>query len=148
MKSFTAVLFLFVLTGLPTVIFANPYEWPILRVIDGDTIVFKADFLPVDFKQELRLRLWGIDTPEKGGRAKCPQEDAKSRAATRFTTEAINNAKQRLIYFKEWDKYGGRVLGDLILDGRNLRTMLLENGYAREYYGTKKFSWCTTLQKQ
>lgn len=133
---------LFVLLLFSHLAHANPYEWPILRVIDGDTIVFKADFLPVDFKQELRLRIWGIDTPEKGGRAQCPQEAAKSEAATRFTREMINVSKHRLIYFKEWDKYGGRVLGDLILDGKNLRVMLLERGYAREYYGEKKHSWC------
>lgn len=148
MKNFIITLFVFFLLALPAVIFANPYEWPIIRVIDGDTIVFKADFLPVDFKQELHLRIWGIDTPEKGRRAQCSQEAARSEAATRFTTETINAAKKREIYIKEWDKYGGRVLGDLILDGKNLRIMLLSNGYAREYYGAKKFSWCTTPQTQ
>ena len=134
---------LFVLLFLSTSLFANPYEWPILRVIDGDTVVFKADFLPVDFKQELHLRIWGIDTPEKGRRAQCHQEAVKSIAATNFVIHEINKSKKRQIYIKDWDKYGGRVLGDLILDGKNLRTMLLQNGYAREYYGSKKFSWCT-----
>lgn len=123
-------------------VLSNPYQWPIIRVIDGDTVVFKADFLPIDFKQELSLRIWGVDTPEKGYRAHCPQEAARGESATRFTINAINTTKQHLIYIKSWDKYGGRVLGDLILDGRNLRTMLIENGYAREYYGDKKLSWC------
>ena len=148
MKNFIIVLFIFFLLLLPTVIFANPYEWPILRVIDGDTVVFKADFLPLDFKQELSLRIWGIDTPEKGFRAQCDQESAMSDAATQFTIDSINSAKKREIYIKEWDKYGGRVLGDLILDGKNLRLMLLENGYAREYYGDKKLSWCINPQIQ
>lgn len=148
MKNFTVTLFLIFLLALPAVIFANPYEWPILRVIDGDTVVFKADFLPIDFKQELSLRIWGVDTPEKGFRAQCDQESAKSDAATQFTINVINAAKKREIYIKEWDKYGGRVLGDLILDGQNLRTLLLENGYAREYYGDKKLSWCITPQTQ
>ena len=134
---------LFVLLFLSTSLSANPYEWPILRVIDGDTVVFKADFLPVDFKQELHLRIWGIDTPEKGRRAQCPQEAIKSITATNFVINEINKSKKRQIYIKDWDKYGGRVLGDLILDGKNLRTMLLQHGYAREYYGSKKFSWCT-----
>ena len=40
-----------------------------------------------------------------------------------------------------WDKFGGRVLGDLIVDGKSLRQLLLDNGYAREYYGDKKKSW-------
>jgi endonuclease YncB( thermonuclease family) len=33
-------------------------------------------------------------------------------------------------------------LGDILLDGKSLRMMLLEKGYAREYYGKKKESWC------
>ena len=41
-----------------------------------------------------------------------------------------------------WDKYGGRVLGDIILDGQSLRALLIQNGYAREYYGEAKQSWC------
>ena len=40
-----------------------------------------------------------------------------------------------------WDKYGGRVLGDIIIDGQSLRKLLLDNGFAREYYGTKKELW-------
>jgi endonuclease YncB( thermonuclease family) len=38
----------------------------------------------------------------------------------------------------DWDKYGGRVLGDVILNGQSLRQMLIVNGYAREYYGEAK----------
>ena len=42
----------------------------------------------------------------------------------------------------DWDKFGGRVLGDLLLDGQSLRQMLIANGYAREYFGEAKQSWC------
>jgi endonuclease YncB( thermonuclease family) len=41
-----------------------------------------------------------------------------------------------------WDKFGGRVLGDIILDGQSLRASLITNGFAREYYGEEKQSWC------
>jgi endonuclease YncB( thermonuclease family) len=34
------------------------------------------------------------------------------------------------------------VLGDIILDGQSLRALLIQNGYAREYYGEAKQSWC------
>ena len=33
-------------------------------------------------------------------------------------------------------------IGDVILDGKSLTKQLLTNGYAREYYGKKKESWC------
>jgi endonuclease YncB( thermonuclease family) len=42
----------------------------------------------------------------------------------------------------DWDKYGGRVLGYVILNGHSLRVMLIQNGFAREYYGEAKTSWC------
>ena len=30
----------------------------------------------------------------------------------------------------------------IIIDGKSLRYMLIEKGFAREYYGDKKESWC------
>jgi len=118
------------------------YDVEILRVIDGDTIAFKADFLPAPLKKELSIRVYGVDTPEKGFRAKCASEDARGQAATAFTKELVSVAKKRQIVLYDWDKYGGRVLGDIVLDGYSLRALLISKGYAREYYGDAKQSWC------
>ena len=41
-----------------------------------------------------------------------------------------------------WEKFGGRVLGDVFVDGQSLRKLLITNGFAREYYGEAKTSWC------
>lgn len=118
------------------------YDATITRVIDGDTVAFRADFLPDPLKKELSIRIYGVDTPEKGHRAKCPQENERGQAATKFTQTAIGQAKRRQIALWDWDKYGGRVLGDVILDGQSLRQMLIQRGLAREYYGEAKQSWC------
>lgn len=118
------------------------YEVTITRVLDGDTVAFQANWLPAPLKKELAIRVFGVDTPEKNHRAKCPQEDRLGQAATQFTTQAIQQSTRRQIVLMSWDKYGGRVLGDVILDGKSLRMMLIENGYAREYYGEAKTSWC------
>jgi endonuclease YncB( thermonuclease family) len=137
-------LFLF----LPLIAFAQKtpkgvvYDAVFTRVIDGDTIAFQALFLPEPLKRELSLRVYGVDTPEKGHRAKCPSEDQRGQAATAFTRNAINSSQRRQIVLMNWDKYGGRVLGDVILDGNSLRAMLIERGFAREYYGDAKTSWC------
>ena len=48
------------------------YDAMITRVIDGDTVAFQADFLPAPLKKELSIRVFGVDTPEKGFRAQCP----------------------------------------------------------------------------
>ena len=118
------------------------YDAVITRVIDGDTVAFQADFLPAPLKKELSIRVFGVDTPEKGFRAQCPSEDQRGQAATAFTKQAIANAQKRQIVLMDWDKYGGRVLGDVILNGQSLRAMLIANGFAREYYGEAKTSWC------
>ena len=38
----------------------NIYDFPITRVIDGDTVAFQATFLPPPLKQELSIRVFGI----------------------------------------------------------------------------------------
>lgn len=118
------------------------YDYKITRVIDGDTVAFEAPFLPAPLKQELSVRVFGVDTPEKGFRAGCESEAKRGEEASKFTTEQIRRAKKIQVSIISWDKYGGRVLGDIIIDGKSLRKMLIDNGFAREYYGDKKESWC------
>jgi len=133
---------------LPTLAFAQKqpqgvmYDANILRASDGDTVVIEAPFLPAPLKKELAVRIYGVDTPEKGFRAKCPAEDARGQAASKFTKELISASQKRQVVLYDWDKFGGRVLGDIILNGQSLRSALIANGYAREYYGDAKQSWC------
>jgi len=118
------------------------YDVVITRVKDGDTVAFQATWLPDPLPKELAVRVYGVDTPEKSFRAKCPQEEAKGQAATNFTKNAVAKSVKRQVLLMDWDKFGGRVLGDIILDGVSLRQMLIQNGFAREYYGEAKQSWC------
>ena len=134
---------------VPCLAFAQPKQKPgvtydavITRVIDGDTVGIAATWLPAPLKPELSIRVFGVDTPEKGHRAMCPSEAARGEAATAFTKAQINAATKRQIVLMDWDKYGGRVLGDVLLNGQSLRGMLIANGFAREYYGEAKQSWC------
>jgi endonuclease YncB( thermonuclease family) len=118
------------------------YDAKIVRVNDGDTVVIAAPFLPAPLKPELAIRIFGVDTPEKGFRAQCPQEDQRGQAATAFTKNAVASTQQHQVVLYGWDKFGGRVLGDMILNGQSLRAALIQNGFAREYYGEAKQSWC------
>jgi len=133
---------------LPTLVVAQKqkegvtYDAVLTRVIDGDTVAFQAPFLPEPLKKELSIRVYGVDTPEKGFRAKCPSEDQRGQAATEFTKNTIKASTKRQVIIMDWDKYGGRVLGDVLLDGQSLRMMLISKGFAKEYYGEAKTSWC------
>ena len=144
--------FLLLLVLLPALAFAQKtpqgatYDAKILRVTDGDTVVISAPFLPAPFKPELAIRVFGVDTPEKGFRAQCPSEAQRGEAASAFTKNAINQAAAQGGKFQVtmygWDKFGGRVLGDILINGQSLRAALIANGFAREYYGEAKQSWC------
>ena len=144
--------FLLLLLTVPLLAFAQKtpqgvtYDAQILRVTDGDTVVIAAPFLPKPLKPELAIRVFGVDTPEKGHRAMCPSEAQRGEAASAFTKNAINSAAASGGKFQVtmygWDKFGGRVLGDLLINGQSLRAALIANGFAREYYGEAKQSWC------
>lgn len=136
------LLTILILSLFSIISFANPYNWKITRIIDGDTVAFEAPWLPDPLKKELSIRIYGVDTPEKGFRAKCPKEAERGQAATKFTQKILSEAKVIQIHLRDWDKYGGRVLGDVIADGKSLRNLLITNGFAREYYGDAKTSWC------
>ena len=118
------------------------YDAEIVRVNDGDTVVISAPFLPAPLKPELAVRVFGVDTPEKGHRAQCPSEAQRGEQASAFTKNAVKSTKKHQVILYSWDKFGGRVLGDIVLDGVSLRAELIRNGFAREYYGDAKQSWC------
>ena len=133
---------------MPTLAFAQKapqgvmYNADILKVSDGDTVVIAAPYLPAPLKPQLAVRIYGVDTPEKGFRAKCESENQRGLAASEFTKSLVLKSSSRQVILYDWDKFGGRVLGDIILNGQSLRTMLIQNGFAREYYGEAKQSWC------
>jgi endonuclease YncB( thermonuclease family) len=126
------------LSTVPAV--ATPYE--ITRVIDGDTVEIAVDFLPEPLPPKLSIRVMGIDTPEKAPRAQCDAEAALAKKASAFTKNAVANALEVDVVILKWDKYGGRVLGEVYLDHQSLAESLISAGLARPYKGEAKSSWC------
>jgi endonuclease YncB( thermonuclease family) len=118
------------------------YDAAIIRAIDGDTVVIAAPYLPAPLKPELGIRIFGVDTPEKGFRGKCESEKQRGEQASIFTKDVIAATKKHQVVLYDWDKFGGRVLGDILLDGMSLRDLLIKNGFARAYFGDAKQSWC------
>lgn len=143
-KYFTALLF----TAFASLVYAQKtpqgviYDANVIRINDGDTIVIAAPFLPAPLKPELAVRIFGVDTPEKNHLAKCESEKQRGLAATEFTKKMVAASQKRQVVLYSWDKFGGRVLGDILLNGQSLRAMLIQNGFAREYFGEAKTSWC------
>ena len=144
MKNFIALAL--VMLATPAIAQKTPvgvtYDTTIVRAIDGDTIVITAPYLPAPLKPELGVRIFGVDTPEKSFRAKCESEKVRGEQASVFVKDVIAGTKKHQVVLYDWDKFGGRVLGDIILNGQSLRAALIANGFAREYYGEAKQSWC------
>lgn len=144
MKSFIA--FALVMMATPVLAQKTPvgvtYDATIVRASDGDTVVIAAPYLPAPLKPEIAVRIYGVDTPEKSFRGQCDSEKQRGEQASVFTKDVIKATKKHQVILYGWDKFGGRVLGDLILDGMSLRDLLIKNGFARAYFGDQKQSWC------
>ena len=118
------------------------YVYKPVKITDGDTI--KLDVSkesPLIKKLGLSVRIKGIDTPEKGSKAKCDKENALGQQATKFTTELVGN-KELLLSEVKNDKYGGRIVANVKVGGVDIAQELLKKGLARVYNGEKKKSWC------
>lgn len=126
---------------------AADFVWPVTRVIDGDTVVVNASAdLPPELSK-LSVRLRGVDTPEKNWRAQCPSEEKAGREAKAFTKMQIASAKRIVVRDPAWGKYGGRVIADLLLDGKSLSDALVAAGHGRPYDGKRRKSWCPVSGK-
>ena len=135
---------LFLLLLSTSTIANDSYSWKINRVIDGDTLEIQQDFLPKEL--DLKVRLLGIDTPEKAGRAHCKSEADLAIEATRITQEIIDvankNGESFIFTNIKWDKFGGRIDADVFIGKRSLSQELIKLGVARPYNGGLKQSWC------
>lgn len=117
------------------------YIYKVIDIVDGDTII-------IDTKQEsklvnklgLRVRIYGIDTPEKKG--KCQKEKDLALQAKEFTKNLIDQ-KQVILKDVKWDKFGGRIDAKVFLNDLNIGQELIKNGLAIEYFGERKNkNWC------
>ncbi len=135
-------IFLFLILFVPSLYAQTVYNYDIIRVIDGDTVEIDVPNLPKELSK-IKLRIYGIDSPESGSRAKCESERKLAKTATEYAKKLIKNAKNVGIIIHKWDKYGGRIVGDLILDGKNFRDLMVDKELVNSYYGKKKQAWCT-----
>ena len=110
------------------------------EIYDGDTVKIIVLFRDIPVKFSLRIR--GIDTPEiKNEEGRLPEEHTAAVKVRDYIRSFFpkNIAK---ICIRDWDKYGGRVLGELFLEtGENVAEILIHGGWARPYHGEKKKPW-------
>ena len=106
---------------------------------DGDT--FYSDTLDVGWGASLnkpKFRIMGIDTPEKGWRAKTDRERELSLQAKKFLEDLIFKSDDVLVYSEDGRGKYGRWLVNVVCDGVDAGTALIEAGLARPYDGGTK----------
>ncbi|AXO80247.1 thermonuclease family protein [Olleya aquimaris] len=104
------------------------YKAKIIAVYDGDTVTAVVD-LGFLHSQEMKLRLYGIDTPELRGEEK--EEGKKVRDIVR---SMILDKEVKIRSYKDKQGKYGRYLANIILeDGLELNQWLVDNGHAKPY---------------
>ena len=116
---------------------AHEYTWSVSRVIDGDT--FEVANEPIAGLGNIKVRLYGIDAPELHG--KCDKEKTLALRATALADTILRSPAK--VTPVSWDKYGGRIVGKVTVNGKDVATSLIESGFAVPYFGTGlKKNWC------
>jgi micrococcal nuclease len=106
---------------------------------DGDTCYVLAPSLPESL-QKMSIRILGIDTPEIRG--ECEQEKELALEGREVANNLFRNAEKIEFRGYKWDKYGGRILTEVYIDGQNYAELLMMAGLARPYDGGTKTPWC------
>lgn len=98
----------------------------VISIADGDTITILSD------KSQHKIRLYGIDTPEKG--------QAFGNAAKKYTSKLVAG-KTVDVEDYDTDKYG-RTVGVVFVNGVNVNQSLINAGLAWQYQKYCKASFC------
>lgn len=124
----------------------------ILKVVDGDTVDIAMSLLELEDVKDsqniqksiykYRVRLYGIDTPEKRPPKNDPNRD-KEIAASKRSSEALSNYFRENDYiviakFYKPDKYGRLLATFYDKNGDDINKWMVSNGYAYEYFGKTK----------
>jgi len=107
------------------------------RIVDGDTIDISID-LGFDLTKKERVRLAGIDTPEK--RTKNQKEKEMGYQATEFLEMHLMEATKLTVRTEKDGKFG-RMLGWLYktdTDTMSINQIMIDKGYAWSYDGGTK----------
>jgi endonuclease YncB( thermonuclease family) len=114
----------------------------VLRIIDGDTVDIALHHKESDSVFKYRVRMYGIDTPEKRPSKNDPNRD-KEISASKRSSEALTDYLRKndfvvLALFYKNDKYGRLMCTFYDKEGENINKWMIANGYAYEYFGKTK----------
>ena len=110
------------------------------RGVDGDTVDVDIDLGFGIWQMNERVRIMGIDTPESRTRDKIEKKFGLAAKAKLKSLLGPNPVLQTTISKKGEDMKGkfGRVLGDFIIEGKQVTEIMCKSGHAVPYFGGAK----------
>lgn len=115
-----------------------PMQINIHNFKDDKTIIINNLEQPISY-YEIKIRLYGIDTPEMKPLLSTPNRDEhikKAHEAKNFLSNLILN-KIITINFLQNDKYG-RPLANIFYNNENINELMIKNNFAKSYDGGTK----------
>jgi len=125
----------------------------ILKIIDGDTVDIALCHSFSDKKvYRHRVRMYGIDTPEKRP-LKSNENRDKEIEASKKSTEALRKKMEEndwivVASFYKNDKYGRLMCTFYDKMGEDINKWMISNGYAKEYFGGTKEKYNEVEKKE
>ena len=118
----------------------------ILKVIDGDTVDIALCQSCIDPESKkifkYRVRLYGIDTPEKRPSKDDPHRDKEIQASVKSKDALISKLKENdnvvNVLFYKADKYGRLLCTFYDKKDNDINKWMIDNGYAIPYFGGTK----------
>ena len=111
------------------------YKCEVKRVVDGDTVDVIID-LGFSILYSTRVRLYGIDTPESRTRNK--DEKVRGFLSKDYLKEWLDQGGVIIRTYRDKKGKFGRVLGEMVVGGRNINLLMVDENYAVKYKGQSK----------
>lgn len=111
----------------PVIHWMYQYKAKITSVYDGDTVTATID-LGFNISFEVKLRLYGINTPELKGIS-----HVEGKIARDILSEMVLNKEVIIKTEKDRTEKYGRYLATIMLDGENVNEKMVKLGMAKPY---------------
>lgn len=112
------------------------YKANVIRVYDGDTVWCDIDLGFNIVLKNIKIRLYGINTPEV--KTKNTLEKEAGIKVRNYVRELILNKEVTLKTFKNKNSKYGEYLGLIFIRDLNLNKNLITRNFCHEYYGDRK----------
>ena len=139
----------------PTYSYENLHKMvKVLRVVDGDTVDIALHYEETGKIFQHRVRLYGIDTPEKRPALSNENRDKEIAASKQSSAALMQKLKENdnlvVAHFYKPDKYGRLLCTFYDKEGDNINNWMIQSGFAYEYFGKtkKKFSQASIVSDE